>query len=536
MSLNLFLIEFMEYVFKNCCNCTEKECIITITEKYLPNYYNNIKKNYVNTDLSKCSQINGINYIFGDKRGFDICIYIIEKCLKYRLLKLKHNKFFLLNSYVKLSWKNIKNINIQMCENYINKNSIYALELYNYFTMSNIQTINEINRELFTIIVKILFWYIRKSIVDTMVGTIIYKNNHDLNALSVGSTNLESDYDITLYGNYDETHKTINEFKIIFEQIFNNKSSYIFDTNLYGVSFIKKDDKSSEYSCNNFNFTPTKTQEEIKHKITQHIWSLIKFVNSLHFIKESNELLYEMLYNIVISRLRTTKRINLIQTAEDFISIFEANTANYDKIIKFLKTIENEEINNFISFINYNGQETYFTRGAFIDIVVNNQMCKNEIIKLQESEIIDSFIENVSDLMVHYNKTKYVERIKKTTIRLPLLDLELIKKLEKLQQKCKDTTSIEDCEIHKFLKICVLIIIDCLEKYVNFSNDEIKDGINLFIEMSKKFPSFKDLNDQSLSKLFNKSSVFNSSNNNYDDSLNNLESPEYITGSLKHLF
>jgi hypothetical protein len=533
MSLNLFLVELMEYIFKNCCNCTDKECIITIMEKYLPQYYNNIKTNYTNTDLSKCSQINKKEYIFENKQGFNICIYILEKCFKYRLLRLKHNKIFLLNSYVKLSWKNIKNINIQMCENYINQYENYSLDLYNYFTMTETQDINKIDKELFVKIVKILFWYIRKSIIDTLVGTIIYNNNYDLNALSVGSTNLESDYDITLYGNYNEVHKTINEFKIVFEQLFNTKSSYIFDTNLYGVSFIKKDDANSEYSCNNFNFTPTKNQIEIKHKITQHIWALIKFVNSLHFIKESNELLYEMLSNTLITRLNKNK-IKLIQTAEDFISIFEANTANYDKIIKYLATIDNEEINNFISFINYNGQETYFTRGAFIDIVVNNQMCKNEIVKLQESEIIDSFIENVSDLMVHYNKTKYVERIKKTTIRLPLLDLDLIKRLEKLQQKCKDTTSIEECEIHKFLKLCILIIIDCLEKYINFSNDEIKIGIDCFIEMSKKFPSFKELNEQSLSKTFNKSSMFNNMDN--DSILKQLESPEYITSSLKHLF
>ena len=45
--------------------------------------------------------------------------------------------------------------------------------------------------------------------------------------------------------------------------------------------------------------------------------------------------------------------------------------------------------------------------------------------------------ENVSDLMVHYNKSKYVERIKKSTERLNKLNIQNIKKLEKIQQNFK---------------------------------------------------------------------------------------------------
>lgn len=521
MSLNLFLHKFMEYVFENCCNCTEKECIISITEKYLPEYYNFIKMKYMKKNLKMCSQINNKEYNLENSiKGFDIPLYLIDELKKFSLLNIKNNKFYLLNSSSKLNWKNIKGISIKMAENYIIQYPKNAIDIYNYFNISKIESKNQIKINIFIIHLKIIFWYIRKGIIDTIVGTIINKNNYSVNALSVGSTNLESDYDITLYGNYDETYKVINSFKTIFKEILQNKSSYIFDTNLYGVSFIKKEEDNKNkntLTCNNFNFTTTKDLISIEQKITQHIWAIIKFTNSLNFIKESNELLYEMLSDVIVNELRDFNVSELLQLGEDFINVFESNTSNYDKIIRYLINIDDSEINNFISFINYNGQETYFTRGAFIDIVVNNQMCKNEIVKLSDDEILDSFIENVSDLMVHYNKSKYVERIKKSTERLNKLNIQNIKKLEKIQQNCKSIDVLEECEIFKFYKLCVLIIIDAFKKYMILSDEEINKGINLFKIMSEKLPIFTD-------KSINKSSSFYnlSKNSSATSSLYNL--------------
>ena len=223
----------------------------------------------------------------------------------------------------------------------------------------------------------------------------------------------------------------------------------------------------------------------------------------MNFIKESNELLYELLSDVIVNELRDFNVSELLQLGEDFINIFESNTSNYDKIIRYLINIDDSEINNFISFINYNGQETYFTRGAFIDIVVNNQMCKNEIVKLSDDEILDSFIENVSDLMVHYNKSKYVERIKKSTERLNKLNIQNIKKLEKIQQNCKSIDVLEECEIFKFYKLCVLIIIDAFKNYMILSDEEIKKGINLFKIMSEKLPIFTDKSISKSSSLYN---------------------------------
>lgn len=79
-------------------------------------------------------------------------------------------------------------------------------------------------------------------------------------------------------------------------------------------------------------------------------------------------------------------------------------------------------ISNYISFVNYNGSETYFTRGAFLHVVINEQMCKDADeslkIKLNDDDYIDSFIENISELMMHYHKTKYLDRAKRALTRL----------------------------------------------------------------------------------------------------------------------
>lgn len=532
MSLNLFLHRFMEYIFENCCNCTEKECIISITEKYLPEYYDLIKMKYMKKNIKMCSQINKIyklkdSLLENTLEGFDIPVYLLEEFKSFNLLNIKNGKYYLLNSYSKLTWKNIKGISEKMAENYIIDNPKNAISIFNYFNISKIYSKSEIKINIFTIHLKIIFWYLRKGIIDTLVGTIIHKNNYSVNALSVGSTNLESDYDITLYGNFDDTYKVINNFKNIFKDLFENKSSYIFDTNLYGVSFIKQEieeDKKGTLTCNNFNFTTTKSTELIEQKICQHIWALIKFINSLNTIRESNELLYEMLSDIIVNNLKDSNISKLLQIAEDFINVFESNTSNYDKIIKYLIHIDDSEINNFISFINYNGQETYFTRGAFIDIVVNNQMCKNEIVKLSENEILDSFIENVSDLMIHYNKSKYIDRIKKITERLTKLNTSNVFKLENLQEKCKKIDDLENCEIFKFFKLCVLIILDSLKQYMNLSDKDINNGINLFKELSEKLPIFSEK-----SNIVKSSSFYNFNRSNLNMNNKNMINDDFKT-------
>ena len=91
-----------------------------------------------------------------------------------------------------------------------------------------------------------------------------------------------------------------------------------------------------------------------------------------------------------------------------------------------------------------------------------------------------------------------------------------IKKLEKIQQNCKSIDVLEDCEIFKFYKLCVLIIIDAFKNYIVLSDEEIKNGIQLFKKMSEKLPLFTD---KSISKS---SSFYSLSQSNSMQSLPNI--------------
>ena len=71
-------------------------------------------------------------------------------------------------------------------------------------------------------------------------------------------------------------------------------------------------------------------------------------------------------------------------------------------------------INNYISLVNYYGVETYYTRGAFLDVVVNQQSCNlnvdKNVSKVNKDGYLDSFIENCSDYCLHDFKEKYKKR------------------------------------------------------------------------------------------------------------------------------
>jgi hypothetical protein len=68
---------------------------------------------------------------------------------------------------------------------------------------------------------------------------------------------------------------------------------------------------------------------------------------------------------------------------------------------------------DYTSLVNFYGTETYFTRGAFLDIVVNKQMCKTSI-QLQDIDYISSILENSGFFFLHNDKTKYFIRVVNT--------------------------------------------------------------------------------------------------------------------------
>jgi hypothetical protein len=92
--------------------------------------------------------------------------------------------------------------------------------------------------------------------------------------------------------------------------------------------------------------------------------------------------------------------------------MYKSNVDNYKNIVdKYDEYMSrNSKIgkgdyltSNFISFVNYNGSETYLTSGAFLDVVINQQLClnKDQINLSKPYMYFISFIENMSDQKRH---------------------------------------------------------------------------------------------------------------------------------------
>ncbi len=66
---------------------------------------------------------------------------------------------------------------------------------------------------------------------------------------------------------------------------------------------------------------------------------------------------------------------------------------------------------NVISTFNFFGDETYFTRGAFMNVVFGLQTCKGKFTDMTAHDYLDSFVENFADCIHHHFKPKYVLRM-----------------------------------------------------------------------------------------------------------------------------
>lgn len=503
-----FIFNFLQFTILNFCNCKD-ECIIEGIDK-TSILYKTIYK--ITDEISKKKECNILNTSFtypfisriGNKYKYlsisdDIKIkknvrlwhldFIINEFIKNGLLNKKDRGLYILNTFKRFTWGNIQSLNV----NDINFDSDNFISLYiNVMKYSNnVDDINTLEKEIknnptnkiknfdknqFLKLIKIIFWYFRKCCVDSIIVELI-SNINNIVGLSVGSTTLTSDYDITLYGRNKDLSLIIKNFKKIIKSNFYDISNIIFDTNIYGVSFIIIGDYSFisddpipsisnsvmlkdmiiPYSLKTSIYTLFKKMEnpEIKIKktkiinkyedyisdniicksknntvknfryfinnnntdiyITQHVWAFVKLLLRINIIKQFDEIMYSKL----IDNLFNTLDHDYLYNADKIINIFNIKTPpniifsfrDFEQLLKKNGILDDQFIiHNYISFVQYHNNETYFSKGAFMDVVVNSQMCNNKIIKLSIHEYFDSFIENMSEFILHYQKYKYLDR------------------------------------------------------------------------------------------------------------------------------
>jgi hypothetical protein len=411
--------------------------------------------------------------------------------------------YYILSSPVRLTWNNIKRLStddLNINDDSDDMRPIYTY-LYSYFTEGTLSTPDD--WKILLKYIKGMFWYFRKAIVDTILSDIILKADASLIAVSVGSTKLTSDYDITLDGDYGVVAKVIYDYNNTIKKLFHDESDKVFDTNVYGVAFFKYgttevespkvmspsaspktntgraiDNAFSEsFTCNNINIRYMKKKRE-EMIASQHVWALVKLFLKLYTVYKQDEKVYDLFLQDIKKDIDAT----FFFLASEIINTYTSDTSKYQDFIEYInrkdfkKSINESDVSNFISFINYNGSETYFTQGAFLDVVVNQQMCSNsKTISLSIHDYLDSFIENMSDFMTHYHKDKYLERAEKALVQLPGYgDLNVANTNKTVSDTIKDvkhiiticSVDIIKCQPFLIMNKCISCITTVFSKYI----------------------------------------------------------------------
>ena len=518
-----FFDGFFKYVFVTLSKCPGRECSIKSPDICPKEGCCNspttlFAKTYGNTLLCKdessrsdCNTINKklpfaqIDYVL---RNFEHLGLIQYRVGIYALSGAKEGNYYMLGGFKRLSWKNINDINKSDAQGFKEKYpDVYEYLRSLFEDTSKFSGDGEEEFDQVATYIRYIFWYFRKYVVDTMVSSSLLK--HNVTGLSVGSTNITSDYDVTIYGDsYVNISAAIIEFNETFLKTFHEPSSDVFDTNLYGVSAInmvtEMKPPSSKLSHNTDKFATLfspnvktcgnkqfkYTNVDAKSEVSQHVWALVTVLMHLKDIEEFDSKIYAYLMNKLQfvceglnDQLGSNNFCNLLSVAEKFTNTYPINLGRYPEVVKSLENtkVDLNDFNNFISFVNYNGMETYVCRGTFLDVVVNQQMCqKKPTVVLSNEEYFDSFIENTACLLSHFRKTKYLDRVKYAFQNMKYLSQETDASVSKYLQAitnaqivCNQEGSLLNCEPFIIMENCINIIIEMSQEILNSSSELI---------------------------------------------------------------
>jgi hypothetical protein len=271
-------------------------------------------------------------------------------------------------------------------------------------------------------LIKWAFWAFRKGIVDSMISNLL---DDKVKAYGTGSTNITSDYDITLSGANKSVFSVINNFTRVFKNLFLETSGDLFDTNLYGKSFIKYKDeegfvgikcKGNDVFYKKYNSSCNKSQ---------FIWALLHCFRSIHTVygRELTDILWDEL-----EKSNAANRM-FVKASSQLFDYLENQNINYmdtlanDEILKYAdihKVIQ--EFDN-ISLSNYYANEAYYTYGAFVDVVVNQQICSTSTVPMNIHTRTQSILDNLGFYILHPVE-KYAKRINRNLESFTLTEQE----------------------------------------------------------------------------------------------------------------
>jgi hypothetical protein len=201
----------------------------------------------------------------------------------------------------------------------------------------------------------------------------------------------------------------------------------VFDTNIYGKSYVLYHATDENYIKHEDCGTETAIhylKGDVTTKDSEIMWGLVKLFFNIR--TAFNETIYNQYIRFLQSKLPNL--LNHIKYAQDtliYLKNKHKDKVNYFHLLnkedKFIQVYRQMSLppyfalTEYISVLNFYGDETYFTRGAFIDTVINSQTCVNSHISLEDYNYISSILENVGFFFIHSGKVKYFHRVIKST-------------------------------------------------------------------------------------------------------------------------
>ena len=302
----------------------------------------------------------------------------------------------------------------------IDNNKSYLLSKNTLLTWDNIKKQ--------PITIKQILFNFRKEIVDTLINKIFEVFPACLNNICISNASgsvgpeatLDSDYDLTIAGHY-QVSIMIQIFNSVIEKVFKAAPSEVFDTNLYGYSFlippkgtsnnrlIWEIDKIGTYTC---------LLSNEKKSMEQDKWAYLRLFSFCYDHNQPIKFLNEKINNFFIDGLfkmqPIKKAYNYILQMKEFENLINTNTDTSlktnkmnDKELELLK----QQVINSLSHMNYYGDETYFTQGAFIHVVgtmfyYRKEDINKKVLLFKSYYLIHSMIENLAYFIHAFEKKK----------------------------------------------------------------------------------------------------------------------------------
>jgi hypothetical protein len=406
------------------------------------------------------------------------------------IIKKKNNFYYIVhgNEEFLFTWKNI-----------VNKKNIKLLEFANYIRTFYVN-------QLKTLIVK----YFENS-CNNIRNNIFFNTYCKIN--SIGSTALTSNYNITV-SSFLVSTDIVSKFNYYFFNFWNDTSSEIFDTNLYGNCFFITLNKNLEIFNNilslynnlivdnkNILYLPPKKiyiDDDIIKKlfIEQISWLIIKiylYIDEYKIINFSNNIIYNFLNNIIqiiltqipynhniINNLSLKyhnlkiekdilKNINMPNNIyrKKLDELYVSKLYDIDKYqLQYIKLKQNNQNKKYfllklieaITISNFYGNEKYFCIGTLYHVLGYIQ--KLGKFDMYKEYYFHSIIENLIDTMKYYeyiniNNNKFILKASKYLSRvydgiIRLLNMDKNNNSNNIQ-KLKIKKNIFD-SIHKFYK------------------------------------------------------------------------------------